>query len=81
MNMHLKICRTLFKTNCHINFNMKRFYLSEGNVEQQWGEIPSCRTTCSEGENLTPAVPQNRAVNKGYKPRILPSFYGHNINP
>ena len=45
-------------------------------VEQQWGEIPSCRTTCFEGENPTPAVPQNRAVNKGHRPTILPSFYG-----
>ena len=25
INMHLMICHTLFKTNCHINFNIKRF--------------------------------------------------------
>ena len=25
INMHLTICHTLFKTNCHINFNIKRF--------------------------------------------------------
>ena len=28
MNMHLKICSTLFKTNCNINFNIKRFCLN-----------------------------------------------------
>ena len=28
MNMHLTICHTLFKTNCHINFNLKRFCLN-----------------------------------------------------
>ena len=27
MNMHLTICHTLFKTNCRINFNIKRFCL------------------------------------------------------
>ena len=30
INMHLMICHTLFKTNCHINFNMKRFGLDRG---------------------------------------------------
>ena len=28
INMHLMICHTLFKTNCHINFNIKRFCLN-----------------------------------------------------
>ena len=28
MNMHLKICSTLFKTNWNINFNIKRFRLN-----------------------------------------------------
>ena len=27
INMHLMICHTLFKTNCRINFNIKRFCL------------------------------------------------------
>ena len=30
INMHLMICHTLFKTNCHINFNIKRFCLNRG---------------------------------------------------
>ena len=30
INMHLTICHTLFKTNCHINFNIKRFCLNGG---------------------------------------------------
>ena len=30
INMYLMICHTLFKTNCHINFNMKRFGLNRG---------------------------------------------------
>ena len=30
INMHLMICHTLFKTNCHINFNIKRFGLDRG---------------------------------------------------
>ena len=30
VNMHLTICHTLFKTNFHINFNIKRFYLDRG---------------------------------------------------
>ena len=28
ITMHLTICHTLFKTNCHINFNIKRFSLN-----------------------------------------------------
>ena len=28
--MHLMICHTLFKTNYHINFNIKRFCLNRG---------------------------------------------------
>ena len=43
-------------------------------------DMPS-EDVSSEGENLTPAVPHNRAVNKGHRPRILPSFYRHNVNP
>ena len=30
VNMHLTICHTLFKTNFHINFNIKRFCLDRG---------------------------------------------------
>ena len=30
INMHLMICHTLFKTNCHINFNIKRFCPNRG---------------------------------------------------
>ena len=30
INMHLTICHTLFKTNCHINFNIERFGLNRG---------------------------------------------------
>ena len=30
INMHLTICHTLFKTNCDINFNIKRFCLNRG---------------------------------------------------
>ena len=33
INMHLTICHTLFKTNYHINFNIKRSYLSRGWVK------------------------------------------------
>ena len=30
INMHLTICHTLFTTNCHINFNIKRLWLHRG---------------------------------------------------
>ena len=30
INMNLMICHTLFKANCHINFNIKRFCLNRG---------------------------------------------------
>ena len=30
INMHLTICHALFKTNCHITFNIKRFCLNRG---------------------------------------------------
>ena len=30
INMHLTICHILFKTSCHINFNIKRFRLNRG---------------------------------------------------
>ena len=30
INMHLTICHILFKTSCHINFNIKRFCLNRG---------------------------------------------------
>ena len=30
INMHLMICHTLFKINCHINFNIKRVCLNRG---------------------------------------------------
>ena len=30
INMHLMICHTLFKTNCHINFHIKKFCLNRG---------------------------------------------------
>ena len=30
INMNLTICHALFKTNCHINFNVKRFCLNRG---------------------------------------------------
>ena len=55
INMHLMICQTLFKTNCHIYFNIKRFCLNRGcGTTAEWKTI--LNVNLLQGENPRPAV-------------------------
>ena len=55
---HLTICHTLFKTNCHINVNIKRFSLNRGcGTTARWKTFLNISSLCSWEENPRPALP------------------------